>query len=44
MIKLFTNVNGVPRDSEKKYLGLFKNFNLTKGFYFSYTYNLSITL
>ena len=30
------------REDEKKYKNIFKNFNLTKWFYFSYTYNLTI--
>lgn len=32
------------REDEKKYKNIFKNFNLTKCFYFSYTYNLTIKL
>lgn len=44
MIRLY-NYHGRDknlREDEKKYKNIFKNFNLTKWFYFSYTYNLTI--
>ena len=48
MIRLFNYSNDqnakATREDERKYKKFFKNFNLTKCFYFSYTYNLTIKL
>lgn len=46
MVRLFTYQarDKESREDEKKYKNIFKNFNLTKCFYFSYTYNLTIKL
>ena len=44
MVRLYNyeSSNKESMENEKKYKNIFKNFNLTKWFYFSYTYNLTI--
>jgi len=44
MIWLYTYVNGMTKEIEKKYVKSFKDFDLRQCFYFSYNYNLSHTL
>jgi hypothetical protein len=46
MIRLFefTYEYDDPIEDEKKYVSIFKDFQLNKCFYFSYTYNLTIRL
>lgn len=45
MIPLFiSNTSDKSRDLEEKYLQTFKEVNLSKGFYFSYTYDITHSL
>ena len=44
MIPLFKWHSNHRKDDEQKYVDLFKKINLSDGFYFSYTYDLTHTL
>lgn len=44
MIPLFRGVNRATKDDEERYLKLFNQIEITKGFYFSYTYDLTRSL
>lgn len=41
MIPLFNNTTSDGRDDENRYIKMFKEVNIEKGFYFSYTYDLT---
>ena len=44
MIPLFKKVENVNRDEEQQYVNLFQQLEVNKGFYFSYTYDLTHSL
>lgn len=44
MIPLFRATNQATKDDEEKYLKIFNDINIDKGFYFSYTYDLTRSL
>ena len=44
MVPLFRAVNQVTRDDEEHYLKIFNQIEINKGFYFSYTYDLTHSL
>ena len=44
MVPLFKTIGNEDRLNEIKYVQIFKEIQLTKGFYFSYTYDLTHTL
>jgi hypothetical protein len=41
MIRLYDKLPGYDHELEERYISIFKGFDLTNCFYFSYTYNLS---
>lgn len=41
MIPLYTRVQNINREDEDKYVQTFKDVQITEGFYFSYTYDLT---
>ena len=44
IVPLFTSASKEFREEEAKYLQIFKEMNFAKGFYFSYTYDLTHSL
>ena len=44
MVPLFRAVNKVTKEDEEHYLKIFNQMEINKGFYFSYTYDLTHSL
>ena len=44
MIPLFRQTSNADRDDENKYLQMFQRIDISNGFYFSYTYDLTRSL
>lgn len=44
MVSLFKSSKSEGREDENKYVQIFKEINISKGFYYSYTYDLTNSL
>ena len=44
LVPLFRNTTHTNRDDENRYLNYFLQVNISEGFYFSYTYDLTSSL